>query len=141
MSDQVNQGGKFPPATRQEREQFLRERLNRVNARTPEQTAELAREAKEVFKGGFNLRDEANAIVCLALRNGPIEGLHAGRWSPLLEDDTLSRLTDDEIKAIMINTSEMVAFFLWLRDNAPDFYKDYLQRCGTESCRNWERGE
>jgi hypothetical protein len=141
MSDRVHHGVKAPPATRQEREQFLRERLELMQERTPEQMAELARQAKAVFQGGFNLRDEANAIVCMAVRNGPIENLHAGRSSPLLKDDTLSRLTDDEIKAIMISASEMVAFLLWLRDNAPDFYKDYLQRSGMTYCRKWERGE
>src|SRR5262249_46386211 len=42
---------------------------------------------------GFAIRDEANALVAWAFRNGPIEDLHAGRYSELLEDSTLSRIT------------------------------------------------
>jgi hypothetical protein len=42
---------------------------------------------------------------------------------------------------VMINASQMVAFFLWLRDNARDFYDDYVQRFGVASCGEWERGE
>lgn len=35
--------------------------------------------AQERWPDGFKLRDEANAIVAHALRNGPIEDLHAGK--------------------------------------------------------------
>jgi len=35
--------------------------------------------AQERWPVGFKLRDEANAIVAHALRNGPIEDLHAGK--------------------------------------------------------------
>lgn len=34
----------------------------------------------------FTIRDEANALVAWAFRNGPIENLHAGKNSPLLDD-------------------------------------------------------
>ena len=39
------------------------------------------------FPGGFTLRDEANAIVAKAFRRGPIEALHAGKDSELLQFD------------------------------------------------------
>jgi len=32
---------------------------------------------EQCFPGGFTLRDEANAIVAWAFRNGPLEDLHA----------------------------------------------------------------
>lgn len=38
------------------------------------------------FPNGFTIRDEANALVAAAFRNGPIENLHAGEWSELLEN-------------------------------------------------------
>ena len=60
----------------------------------------------EIFPGGFTLRDEANAIVASAFRNGPLEDLHAGEWSELLENEKLSRITDEEMKALMINACE-----------------------------------
>jgi hypothetical protein len=37
---------------------------------------------EQLFPGGFTLRDEANAIVAYAFRNGPIEDLHAGELPP-----------------------------------------------------------
>ena len=42
--------------------------------------------APGVFPDGFTLRDEANAIIAITVRNEPIEHLHAGKYSPLLED-------------------------------------------------------
>src|SRR5947209_4002632 len=41
------------------------------------------------FPSGFTVRDEANAIVAHAFRNGPIEDLHAGKYSELLSDASL----------------------------------------------------
>ena len=41
----------------------------------------------------FTLRDEVNALVAWAFRNGPFEKLHIGKWSPFLEDPSLSRVT------------------------------------------------
>jgi hypothetical protein len=60
----------------------------------------------EIFQrrwpGGFTLRDEANAIVAYAFRNGPNEDLHAGKYSELLEQAELSRITEAEMKELMI---------------------------------------
>lgn len=45
---------------------------------------------------------EAKAIVALAFRNSPIEGVHAGKTCPTCAAvPEYSRITDDEIKAIM----------------------------------------
>lgn len=51
----------------------------------------------------------------MAFRNGPIKDLHAGEWSELLSDPELSRITDDEMKTLMINASEHVAKLLELK--------------------------
>ena len=64
--------------------------------------------------------------IAMAVRNGPLENLHAGKSSPVLEDDTLSRLTDDDVKAIMIYATRMVAMMLRVRDGAPDVYRRYV---------------
>src|ERR1044072_2130071 len=77
-----------------------RKQKNPAQARQPayEQPADHRAKLKDVFPypfpGGFTLRDEANAIVACAFRNGPLEDLHAGKYSELLEDRTLSRITD-----------------------------------------------
>src|SRR5580700_1528204 len=65
-----------------------------------EELADIDKRLDEAYPGGFNDRDEANALIAMAVRNGPIEDLHAGRSSTLLEDDTLSRITDEEIKIL-----------------------------------------
>lgn len=54
----------------------------------------------------FTLRDEANAIVACAFRNGPIEDLHSGKDSELLRNPELSRITNDEMKTIMLNACQ-----------------------------------
>jgi len=105
----------------------------------PEQLDEFNKQVARVFPGGFDHRDEANAIVAVSVRNGPIENLHAGKYSPLLEDDSLSRLTDAEIKAIMVYATRTVAMMLWLRDEAPDLYRRYVQAYRSRYCRAWER--
>jgi len=64
---------------------------------------------------------EANAIVAMAFRNGPIGDLHAGKPSGLLSDPELSGITDDEMKAPMINACEQVAKLLELKETDPLF--------------------
>ncbi len=86
-------------------------------------SAEPTALAKEVldrhFPGGFTVRDEANALTAFAFRNGMLEKLHAGAPSPLLSDTSLSRITDSEMKTLMIEASEKLAKLLDLRDRNP----------------------
>lgn len=89
--------------------------------------------------GDFTLRDEANAIVAVAFRNGPIEDLHAGKHSALLEDTTLSRITDPEMKAIMIAACRKVEELLRLRGSDPEAYARLIRDSNERYCRNWER--
>ena len=62
------------------------------------------------------MRDEANAIVAKAFRNGPLEDLHAGKWSELLDNQELSRITDEEMKALMISACEQVVQLLRMKE-------------------------
>ncbi len=89
---------------------------------------------------GVTVRDLANALVVLSVRNGFIEQLHAGRWSPLLTDPSLSRITDAEMKKLMIESSADLALRLDRLFNDPlrfaqdvDFARKYT--------RSWEREE
>ncbi|MEX2213776.1 MAG: hypothetical protein WD768_06600 [Phycisphaeraceae bacterium] len=91
------------------------------------------------FPGGFSLRDEANAIVALAFRNGPIEDLHAGESSPLLDNPDLSRITNAEMKTIMLHACRMVEELLKKKEeNTGGYYLD-LMEYGRQYCREWER--
>ena len=88
--------------------------------------------------GKFTRRDQANVLTLLAFRNGPIEDLHAGKYSPMLEDPELSRITDEEMKTIMINASAEMAELLALRDDDPDGFAQLLTETWRQ-VRAWER--
>lgn len=77
-------------------------------------------------RSGITAREEANAITCWAFRNGVIEDLHAGNYSELLEDSSLSRITDAEMKKLMVESSAKMAKILELRDNDRDQYRKQI---------------
>lgn len=91
------------------------------------------------WPGGFSLRDEANAIVASAFRNGPLEDLHAGKYSELLEQKELSRITDDEMKELMINACEKMEELLRLKETDPQKYAEEILSQNFRYCRNWKR--
>jgi hypothetical protein len=91
------------------------------------------------FPGGFTLRDEANAIVAWALRNGPLEDLHAGKPSKLLKDDSLSRITDAEMKELMLHACERVEALLQLKESDPKKYDALIKGYNILYCGAWER--
>ena len=78
-------------------------------------------------------------LLRLPFRNGPIENLHAGKSSPLTADPSLSRITDDEMKELMVNASEVLAAVLALRDSDPDKYRRFIQDYALKYCRRWNR--
>lgn len=86
----------------------------------------------------FTYRDQANVLTLLAFRNGPIEDLHAGMPSPLLENAKLSRITDEEMKTLMIAASKKLAELLALRDSDTDAFAELLA-ANWRQVRNWER--
>ncbi len=100
---------------------------------------ELSEMEAQQFPEPFTLRDEANAIVAMAFRNGPIEDLHAGRSSELLSDPELSRITDDEMKMLMINACEHVTKLLELKETDPEEYYKKIMAYNHMYCRRWER--
>ena len=91
------------------------------------------------WPGGFSLRDEANAIVASAFRNGPLEDLHAGKYSELLEQKELSRISDDEMKELMINACEKMEELLRLKETDPQKYAELVLSQNFRYCRNWKR--
>lgn len=106
-------------------------------------TRRLPKSAEEVlrkfFPGGLTLRDEANAIVAFAFRNGPIEDLHAGKYSELLEDSSFSRITDAEMKTLMLNACQKMEELLRLKESNPDEYYTFIASYNLRYCRRWER--
>jgi hypothetical protein len=91
------------------------------------------------FPGGFTLRDEANAIVAWALRNGMLEDLHAGKHSKFLEDKSLSRITDAEMKQLMLEACERVEMLLHLKESDPKKYNTVIKAYSMMFCGSWDR--
>lgn len=88
----------------------------------------------------FTVRDEANALTAIAFRNGYIEELHAGKASSLLEQPGYSRISDAEMRRLMIEASEMLARMLRLKHLDPKRYEEEMRRCAEMYCQKWERG-
>jgi hypothetical protein len=86
------------------------------------------------------VRDEANAIVAFAFRNGQLENLHAGEYSAdLIENPNLSRITDAEMKQLMLFACEAVEKALRLRDENPEAYSRFIAMQQSHSCGDWQR--
>ncbi|WP_406699301.1 hypothetical protein V5E97_10560 [Singulisphaera sp. Ch08] len=91
------------------------------------------------FPGGFTVRDEANALVHQVFRAGPIEDLHAGKHTALLDDPSLSRITNAEMKRLMIAACEKLTVFLQLRQDNHKLYDLTLKTIGIQFLSDWER--
>ena len=85
------------------------------------------------------IREEANALTCCAFRNGFLEDLHAGEWSELLENSKLSRITDEEMKKLMIESSATLAKLLTLKEADPDAYWKKIDYFCNTYTRHWDK--
>src|SRR5437868_15026510 len=94
---------------------------------------------RDYFPGGLTIRDEANAIVAHAFRNGPLEDLHAGKYSELLEDTSLSRITDAEMKILMLDACRKMEELLRLKESNPEEYAVMVRSLSFRCCRQWQR--
>ena len=87
----------------------------------------------------WTTREEANALTCCAFRNGYIEELHAGKHSELLEKPGLSRITDAEMKKLMIGASAKLAELLGMKEAKPDEYWKLVKFFNEKYCGRWEK--
>jgi hypothetical protein len=76
----------------------------------------------------FTLRDEANAICAYAFRNGPIEDIHAD-----------GRISDPEMKHLMIKASESLAKLMAMKRDSPEQYDQFIRDYHHKFCLRWER--
>ena len=87
----------------------------------------------------LTVREEANALTCAAFRNGFLEELHAGKPSELLEQPEFSRITQDEMKKLMIEASQKVAGFLAMKEKEPEKYWQKMKWVNETYCSRWEK--
>jgi len=92
-----------------------------------------------VMKRPVTIREEANALTCIAVRNGYLEELHAGKYSELLEKPGLSRLTDTEMKKLMIGISSKVAELLEMKESHPAEYWKQIVYFNENYSARWEK--
>ena len=71
---------------------------------------------------------EAKALVALTFRNGPIQEVHAGRHCPTCAGNAeYSRITDEEMKAMIKNAVDQLYALLVLKIEKPDEYERRIQ--------------
>jgi hypothetical protein len=81
---------------------------------------------------------EAKAIVVLAFRNGPIESLHGGKQCSACGGKAgYSRITDDEMKAIMKNAVDHLYKFGVMKKSDPVRYNQLVEY-GNAVARQWD---
>lgn len=87
------------------------------------------------------LAREAKAIVALALRNGPIEKVHAGKPCPTCNaGPECSRITDDEMKAIIKSAVDRMYALLRPKGGNPDGYAREIA-FGARYVKQWDEPE
>jgi hypothetical protein len=87
------------------------------------------------------LAKEAKSIIALAVRNGPIEDLHAGVNCPRCAGKQgYSHLTNDEMKLIMKSAVNRMYKLLWLKTHAPAKYQIQVE-FGAAYTTNWDEPE
>jgi len=84
---------------------------------------------------------EVKAMVALAFRNGPIEDLHGGKpCDACAGNQEISRISKDEMKAIMKSAVDTLYRLLWLRENNSAVYLEILA-FGERNTINWDDPE
>lgn len=89
--------------------------------------------------GEFTIRDEANALTAFAFRNGFLEDLHAGKPLPAAQQSGFSRISDDEMRRLMIEASEKLERLLKMKQQEPKEYEAFIRQYNKNYCRSWKR--
>jgi hypothetical protein len=87
------------------------------------------------------LAQEAQSLVALAFRNGPIEDVHAGKECPACSGKMeYSHITQAEMKKIMKRAVDKLYALLWIRMYCPDVY-EHVVRAGSHYTQTWNLPE
>lgn len=87
------------------------------------------------------LAEEAQSIVALAFRNGPIEDVHSGIECPACSGKPeYSRITQAEMKHIMKHAVNKLYALLWIRQHSPSVY-EHVVRAGNRYTYAWDLPE
>lgn len=92
---------------------------------------------KDVLNQKLTTRREANAIVGYSFRNTFLEDLHAGKQLPRKYLKGYSRISQAEMKRLMIEACEKVELLLLMKENEPEKYADFMRLQGLIICSSW----
>lgn len=84
-------------------------------------------------------RDRANALTVCAFRNGHIENLHAGAWSPFRDDSALAKFTRADVQTILLQAAARMAELCRMRDERPEAFRQELAYFCRAATRQWIR--
>jgi hypothetical protein len=88
-----------------------------------------------------DLAMEAKALVVLAVRNGPIEDLQAGKPCSVCSGrPETSHISDDEMKVVMKSAVDAMYRLLWQRNCDPVAYNEALA-FGRRNTIHWDDPE
>lgn len=87
----------------------------------------------------FTIRDEANTLAAFAFRNGFLEDLHAGKPLPSSQQSGFSRISNDEMRRLMIEASGKLAQLLKMKQQDPQKYEAFIRDYHKIYCRLWIR--
>ena len=119
---------------------FLKACPSRASAKDVAQSEEqLKRISRTSTQDEFTLRDEANALTAFAFRNGFLEDLHSGKPSPILSQPGYSRISDEELRKLMIEASERLEQMLRMKREEPGRYEIFIRDYQKQYCRAWKR--
>jgi hypothetical protein len=87
------------------------------------------------------LAREAQSLVAMAFRNGPIEDVLAGMDCPTCSGrPEYSHIAQDEMKRIMKHAVDKLYALLWIREHCPDVYGPVVQ-AGNLYTHGWDLPE
>lgn len=120
----------------------------------PDEITHMARNFTQVIRGIIDIgertggdremshMDVANGLVCSCVANTSLEELHEGRWDPLLEDPSISRISDEEMKNLLEECVARVADWLLglevLRSD-PEACRKFITGALALGASGWER--
>jgi hypothetical protein len=119
---------------------FLKSCPSRASAEDVAKSEEqLMQISSKTAQDEFTLRDEANGLTAFAFRNGLLEDLHSGKPSPILSEPGYSRISDEEMRRLMIEASEKLEQMLRMMREEPGRYELFIRDYQKRYCRAWKR--
>ncbi len=90
------------------------------------------------MKKTLSIRQEANALTAIVFRNGFLEHLHSGAETELISDPHVSRISDEEMKQLMVETSAKLSELMALRDSDVVRYRQQITWAHEVYARHWD---